>query len=379
MSIEHAEDWSRDSLQLLYEISNTINLSGNLEEVFNNTLLLLTPRIGASAAIIRLIDEDGNMELAAQYNIQPDILGALQNTPLEGSLFSREEDSIDEIRKSPSTLLNENLPATLIAVPIRHLVRTLGVLNLFYDKDIEFSPQTALMLVTLGQHIGQAVTHARQTETDMQKRVQHERNMLANELHDSLAQTLASLRLQTRVLDQSLQPLGDFDTIQRIEKIEHGLDQAYTELRQVIAYCRGPLEHQGLQPAIEAIVAKFRAETGIHILLQCEHPLPDIPTSMEINAYRIVQEALNNIKKHSEAKIVRVLLNYDAGEYTIMIENDGRGFNQYAIESKAGRHLGLTIMKERANHLGGELKIESEPDEGTRVELKFHYSEQDEN
>ena len=379
MSSEHPQDWSRDSLQLLYEISNTLNLSENLDEAFNNTLLLLIPRIGAESAIIRLIEDDGNMALASHYNIDPALLDVIKTTPLEGILFSREEDSIDEIRKSDSALLSDKLPPTLIAVPIRHLVRTLGVLNLFYPDDVNLDEQTALMLVTLGQHIGQAIIKARQTETEIQKRIQHERNMLANELHDSLAQTLASVRLQTRVLDQSIQPLGDYAVINSIEKIEHGLDEAYTELRQIIAYCRGPVEHQGLQPAIEAIVAKFREETGIHILLQCEHPLPDIPTSMEINAYRIVQEALNNIKKHSQAKIVRVLLSYDNGQYLIMIENDGKGFNQYAIESKAGRHLGLTIMKERASHLGGELKIESEPDEGTRVELRFHYLESDEN
>ncbi len=379
MHIEHLEDWNRDSLQLLYEISNTINLSESLDEAFHNTLLLLTPKTGANASIIRLLDDDGSMSLAAHYHIESDTLEALKTTSVEGILFSREQDSIDEIRKSASDQLSPDLPPVLIAVPIRHLVRTLGVLNLFYESDIKLDNQTALMLITLGQHIGQAIIKCRQMETEVQKRIQRERTMLANELHDTLAQTLASLRLQTRVLDESVQPLENYTVTHSIEKIEQGLDQAYTELRQVIAYCRGPVEHQGLQPAIEAIVKQFRQETGIHILLQCECPLPDIPTSMEINAYRIVQEALNNIKKHSQAKIVRVLLNYDEGDYIIMIENDGKGFNQYAIESKAGRHLGLTIMQERASHLGGELKIESEPDEGTRVELRFHYSANDEN
>jgi two-component system nitrate/nitrite sensor histidine kinase NarX len=93
-----------------------------------------------------------------------------------------------------------------------------------------------------------------------------------------------------------------------------------------------------------------------------------------MNAYRIVQEALTNIKKHAQAHIVRVLVKCtDEGEYLVLVENDGRGFNQYAIQSEAGKHLGLTIMKERARHLGGELKIDTEPDEGTRVELRFKY------
>ena len=95
---------------------------------------------------------------------------------------------------------------------------------------------------------------------------------------------------------------------------------------------------------------------------------------MELNAYRIVQESLTNVKKHANAYIVRVLLNRDDdGNIRILIENDGKGFDQTKIQSSAGDHIGLTIMKERAKHLGGELKIESEPDEGTRVELNFRH------
>ena len=137
-----------------------------------------------------------------------------------------------------------------------------------------------------------------------------------------------------------------------------------------------PFEHEGLVPAVKRAVDKFRKDTGIHILLQCDEQVLFLPSNMELNAYRIVQEALTNIKKHANAYIVRVLLSYDADGYIrILIENDGKGFDQSQIHSSEGEHLGLTIMKERAKHLGGELKIESEPDEGTRVELRFRYKE----
>ncbi|MCK5263312.1 MAG: histidine kinase, partial [Gammaproteobacteria bacterium] len=126
--------------------------------------------------------------------------------------------------------------------------------------------------------------------------------------------------------------------------------------------------------SIERVVSKFREETSIHILLQCECQDPDVPANMEMNIYRIVQEALTNIKKHADAHIVRVLLSCDNnGHFRILVENDGKGFDKESVESKEGQHLGLTIMQERARHLGGELKIESELEEGTRIELKFHY------
>ena len=128
----------------------------------------------------------------------------------------------------------------------------------------------------------------------------------------------------------------------------------------------------------ERAVARFREETGIHILLQSECQHPDIPANMEMNVFRIVQEALTNIKKHANATIVRLLLQCnDNGEYRILIENDGKGFDKNEIQrEEPGQHLGLTIMQERAQHIGGELRIESEPDEGTRVELSFTSNEQ---
>jgi two-component system nitrate/nitrite sensor histidine kinase NarX len=184
------------------------------------------------------------------------------------------------------------------------------------------------------------------------------------------------VRFQVRILDQSLQPVGDFMAFKTIDSVEHALDEATTDLRELIAHCRVPIEQQGLVPAVKRAVEKFRKDTGIHILLQCEEQTLALPSNMELNAYRIVQEALTNIKKHANAYIVRVLLTCDDdGNIRILIENDGKGFDQEKIESSEGKHLGLTIMKERAKHLGGSLKIESEPDEGTRVELRFRYKD----
>ena len=174
--------------------------------------------------------------------------------------------------------------------------------------------------------------------------------------------------------DQTLQPSGDFMAFKTIESIKDALDEASTSWRELIAHCRVPIEQQGLIPAIKRAVEKFRKETGIHILLQSSEQVLSLPSNIELNAYRIVQESLANIKKHTNAHIVRILVNNEGGNIRILIENDGKGFDPGKIQSSEGKHLGLTIMKERARHLGGNLKIESEPDEGTRVELKFRCS-----
>lgn len=366
---------NREHLAFLYEVSYAINAAENSAIIFDDLLRLITKKLNASSSIIRLVTDDSWMSLHASYGLEKEQLSSLNKTPIDGSLFNHETQAIKQVRLSAASHLVNTKNIRMISIPVRHQDHTLGVLNIFIAPErIKLDENMAQMLVAVGKHLGLAIEKYRLDNAAKQKLIQEERNMIANELHDSLAQTLASLRFQVRILDETLQPTGEYMAIMGIEQVEHSLDEAYTDLRELIAHCRVPIEQQGLLPSIERVVSKFKEDTGIHILLQCECPMPDIPANMEMNVYRIVQEALTNIKKHAEAHIVRVLLNCDdQGNFSVLIENDGKGFDKEAIQSKAGQHLGLTIMQERARHLGGDLKIESEPEEGTRVELKFQY------
>jgi two-component system nitrate/nitrite sensor histidine kinase NarX len=367
-------NWSIDSLKTLYSISNTINAARTRHELLSDFIDVFSRSIGIKASLVRLLTDDGWMEVAASYGIIKNRLKKYQKTPIDGSMFSRSNLVVGISNEPFLRDIVNNDPLTIYAVPVRYHVRTLGVMNLFTGSSEKLPVETHKLWIMAGEHLGQALDKFIEESEQKQQLIQNERNIIANELHDSLAQTLASLRFQVRVLDQALQPTGEFSTINSIEQVEHGLDEAYTDLRELIAHCRIPVEKQGLVPSIKRVVEKFREETNIHILLQCECQNPDIPANMEMNVYRIVQESLTNIRKHADAHIVRVLLQCDnTGNYLVLIENDGKGFDKKAIQSESGKHLGLTIMKERAKYLGGKLKIDSEPDEGTRVELRFKY------
>ena len=366
--------WSTSSLTLLYRITSALSSAHDEKQVLHDFLVLLKQHFAAAAGSIQLINDDGLMDLVSHFGITEEQAKSIQHAPIDGHLFSFETDVIDEIQIRKTELEIDTLPPKQLCIPVRFKIRTLGVINLFVEDDIEINEELAYLLLSLGAHLGEFFER---TDIENKKRLQlikDERNIIANELHDSLAQTLASLRFQVRILDQALQPVGDFMAFKTIDSVEHALDEATTDLRELIAHCRVPIEQQGLVPAVKRAVEKFRKDTGIHILLQCEEQTLALPSNMELNAYRIVQEALTNVKKHANAYIVRVLLSRDIdGNIRILIENDGKGFDQTKIHSSEGDHIGLTIMKERARHLGGELKIESEPDEGTRVELNFRY------
>ncbi len=368
--------WSSPSLALLYRITSSLSSANEEKDILHDFLVLLKQHFNAKAGSIQLINDDGLMDLISYFGITEDQANSIQHAPIDGHLFSFETDVIDEIQIRKNELAIDTLPPKQLCIPVRFKIRTLGVINLFVENEIEITEELAYLLLSLGAHLGEFFERANIEQKNSRQLIKDERNIIANELHDSLAQTLASLRFQVRILDQSLQPVGDFMAFKTIESVEHGLDEASTDLRELIAHCRVPIEEQGLIPAVKRAVEKFRKDTGIHILLQSNQEILLLPSNMELNAYRIVQEALTNIKKHANAYIVRVLVNCDTdGNIHILIENDGKGFDQRKIHSSEGEHLGLTIMKERAKHLGGELKIESEPDEGTRVELNFQYKE----
>jgi len=366
-------EWSKVSLNLLYQVISTLNAAHDENQILHDFLFLLKQHFHCKACSIQIITNDGLMDLVAAEGISASQAQTIQHMPIDGHLFGFETDVINEIQIHDSELNFEQDGIEQICIPVRYKVRTLGVINLFTEERPDITEEVAYLLLSIGAHLGEALKKQQLDLLNRQELIQKERTMLANELHDSLAQTLASLRFQVRILDQSLQPVGDYMTIKTMEQVEHSLDEATADLRELINHCRIPIEEQGLIPAINRVVEKFRKDTGIHILLQCEINDLELPTNIELNAYRIVQESLANIKKHANAHIVRILITIDDKDYIrILIENDGNGFDPSSIHSEAGKHLGLTIMKERAAHLNGELKIESEIDEGTRVELKFN-------
>jgi two-component system nitrate/nitrite sensor histidine kinase NarX len=228
------------------------------------------------------------------------------------------------------------------------------------------------LLETISHHLGMAVAKQRSDAEARQLSIIQERSALAHELHDSLAQTLVSLRFQVRLL-QDLISRDDNQAIRNdVLKIRNGIDEAHTELRQLLNSFRAPVEQRGLIKGLDELVQHFTRETGVHTLFQELCKVHDLSPSEEMQMLRIAQECLANIRKHANAHTVRIMLSCRRdGTYVLLVEDDGVGFDAEAKAGRAGEHIGLSIMEERALRLGGHLRIESEPGEGTRVELDY--------
>ena len=201
-----------------------------------------------------------------------------------------------------------------------------------------------------------------------------ERTRLSGELHDSLAQTLAGIKMQVRVLDETLHQADEERTWQELEKIEESLEEANIELRELIGHFRTPIGEAGLLPAIGRVVERFRRDCpDARVLLQTQWDDLKLPAEHELQIVRIVQEALANVRKHAHASTVRILVSGDAGSgyCRILVEDDGVGFTHAPQEGGGGTHIGLSLLQDRAMRVGGRLRVESEPGEGVRVVLEF--------
>ena len=230
-------------------------------------------------------------------------------------------------------------------------------------------------LTSVGRHLGAAIEREKLDEQKTQLSIMRERTHIANELHDSLAQTLTSIRFRVRLLDQSLQQGNEVQVWDELEKVEATVTEAHSEIRELIAHFRSPTVLANLISAVEQTIERFRqVNDDIQIFFQNEWPEANLPAETEFHVLRIMQESLNNIRKHSEAENVRIMMTGDRkGGYKVLIEDDGVGFKEPQSSSHSGEHIGLSIMQDRARRFGGVLEIESEPGEGTRIVLEFSH------
>ena len=261
----------------------------------------------------------------------------------------------------------------MIVLPLQYQNRILGIYHLYLPEiDIDQEPELTNILTNISQHLSLAMETARLDNESKRLHIMQERTMLAHELHDSLAQTLASLRFQVSLLEKTLQGTSDTRARKEVSQLKSGLDEANTELRELLAHFRVHMDERGLIPATETLIQRFRNESGINVYFQNQCPELRLPPIQEVQVLHIIQESLTNARKHSQAKNVRVLLRETKNRHCqVLIEDDGIGIGDPNVTGLPGEHVGLSIMHERARRINGVVSIESDAGEGTRVELDF--------
>jgi two-component system nitrate/nitrite sensor histidine kinase NarX len=261
----------------------------------------------------------------------------------------------------------------LVSVPLSTKGSTLGLFILGKREPGQLSPEELSLLSSIGKQVGVAMENARLYEQAEQTAITAERSRLARELHDAVTQTLFSANLIADVLPR-IWKRDPEEGLQNLEELRQLTRGALAEMRTLLLEMRPEsLQRSDIQSLLtqlaDAFVGRVRVPISLDIQGNCE-----LTHEVKIVFYRVAQEALNNIAKHSGARQVELHLECQSGRMNLMIKDDGLGFDADTITSD---HMGIAIMRERANSIGANLKLESQLGQGTTIELDWRSARED--
>ncbi|PNG16490.1 GAF domain-containing sensor histidine kinase [Streptomyces cahuitamycinicus] len=231
-----------------------------------------------------------------------------------------------------------------------------------------FTQDDEELLGILAQHAAIALTNARLYERSRELTIAEERSRLAHELHDAVSQKLFSLRLTA----QAAARLVDRDPSRakgELQQVAALAAEAADELRAAVVELRpAALDEDGLVATLRTQIQVLDRAHSARVTFS-GHGVKALPASQEEALLRVAQEALHNALRHSGAGQVDVTLDRRGGGAVLRITDDGSGFDPQAVR-RAGRHLGLVSMRDRASGAGGTLTVESVPGKGTVIEME---------
>ncbi len=380
-NVERREDLERRNheLSVLNAIARELNRSVDLGEALEFTLSQVAELLGLRTGWIWLVDDPSSgYYLAAAQNLPP----ALADDPrrMDGSGYCYCLDTYKKGDLGGAANVNVLTCSRLkglvdgtgglryhASIPLYAQDKKLGVMNLASPGWRSLSPEDLQLLYTVGDLLSIAVERARLFARSARLGAVEERNRLAREIHDTLAQSLTATTLQLEsadaLLDAGSSPEKAREPLLRaLSLTQSNLEEAR---RSVLDLRAAPLEGRSLSRALRVLVERWEAETGTAARYRAINGGRPLPPRVEVALYRICQEALTNVARHAEAGRADVQLVATPSQIRLVVEDDGRGFD--VSNMPEDRH-GLVGMNERAKMLGGRLEIRSNPGTGTRIE-----------
>lgn len=276
----------------------------------------------------------------------------------------------EDTRAAYPVLARENLRAAL-AVPVRIAGKTVGALMVGHRTPYSFRLGDLKLLTSVGNQVAVAINNTRMSERLAALSALEERERLAREMHDGLAQLLGHLTARAAALGELLSQGKVAAAGEQLVRLREVARDAYVDVRHSILGLRTrPLGPRGLLQALDEFVQRTSEQEGLPVHLETLDGVGslELAPAVEVQAIRIIQEALSNVRKHARASAAWVRVGKDDEWITISIQDDGEGFDIGALDGKAPR-FGLQMMRERAEGVGGRFTIETAPGEGAEVKV----------
>ena len=244
----------------------------------------------------------------------------------------------------------------------------IGVLTLFFNAPQEPSEQTSKTILAFTDLLGAIIEHNRSNSETKRIDLLAERQSIASEIHDSLAQTLVYTRMRTSLLLESIRSGNELMSSKYAHDIDDALEISQKTVRELISDFRCHMDPSGLSRALQTLTEQFCLRNNITLEYINRVANLELPLEYEIQVYNIVQEALANIATHSGASHARLIVDFRSDYYVFTVKDNGSGGCAFTpVEG----HYGMMIMRERAQRIGGEIKLESSKGFGTHLQLYF--------
>lgn len=366
-------------LALMYGVTAILNEANDIDALCAAFINQVATALGADAGSVRLASvAHGEMFMVAHTGLPIDFLSREMAINCGECICGQAAEDGLPVVKDPggdSSLTRTQCTdmgfRTVGAFTINHDALVIGVFSLFFKSERLFSESEKSMLETLGRHLGVAVEYQRLRSRDREHAIAEERNLLAQELHDSIAQALSFLNIQVKLL-QGAMDLGRPQEAQKaLDQIREGVKESYEDVRELLLHFRTRAgAATDLDAAIRNAVDRFELQTGIPTSFLSGGKRAPLEPDKQLQVLHIVQESLSNVRKHAQASQVDIGVERGAEKMVITVRDNGIGFDPSGV-SGSGGHVGLKIMKERASRVGARCMVDSQPGRGTTVTLEL--------
>ncbi len=365
----------RQRLADLYEVSAFLAHATSLDELARGFVRQVRGVAKADAAAVRWSDEGNQRYLLLAADNLPPGLAEVESCLDTGACYCGQPRAdtairvipIVDARPAPVNQCQRTGFRTLVSVPVKLHERVLGEVDLFFRKDVRMDGEERDLLDTLASHLASAMESLRAQALEREAAVAQERSLLAQELHDSIAQSLAFLKIQAQLLREAMRR-GDATAMNRaIGELDTGVRESYADVRELLVHFRTRTSKEDIEPALRATLSKFEHQTGLPARLEMEGHGVALAPDVQVQVLHIIQEALSNVRKHSRASEVALRVT-PSPCWRFEVHDDGVGFAAQD-ESSDETHVGLRIMQERAQLIGATVQVVSAPQRGCSVVL----------
>jgi len=352
----------------------------SLDSVLDKVVEQARSLIGARYGALSVVDEDGKIQNFVTSGIGPEEHERIGSLPegrglLGVALHKGERLRVDAVAADARACgFPEHHPpmGTLLAVPVTCHEPFRGNLYLAEKEGGEpFDAEDEETLVRFAFQAAVAIDNAHLHRQASNVAILEERVRLAHEMHDGQAQVLAYVNTKAQAVKEFLKSGRYEQAAEQLEQLAHAAREVYSDVREGILGLRSALAGEdGLADILRRHVEQWQDQSGILADLDVDGH-PRVSSDIELQLVRIVQEALANVRKHSEAKSVKIEIRGWNGGVSIAVEDDGVGFNPETLGRSDRPRFGLATMRERSEAIGARFELKSEPERGTRMELEY--------